>query len=672
MSALLTRRAENVQLVRPRPQRIVPPHFGKPKILDIGRGESLKLNTSLWPEQVDTQSAENALMVHLIPSGDSPPVIELEHEPPSLMPLTKNNREMLPQKLIRPIALKVARPIPKSAVEAFYEESYRHGIQAEHVHQATALAQDWHRKWTQQDEEGHTMPEPEAVSDPFQVKVEKWEDPANYDPRQRYSGAKNPSPEESREDPYSERKRLRVAVSGSVSSLSPDSGEDNQEFLSANLVRTSYEPPNSRRRVIGFDGNFVEDDSPLEYSQQYLPAAVGLLRPVALRVQRPQAIDVSRALEILANTQQFINDTVPAQIKDLRSQHSTLSPLTLPSVSSSYQKPKPAVIEEDEMMTSSKCIPSEISHVSKRKGHVRSSEVEAARNGVLHRLAVTGGNVVGDAEFQQHLDVLDKYFQSLDVDTRYCTESNSTLEGKWLTLTKPTYFGNLGNNDDGDPMYTLGRMSFDMFSPTRLVCSLQGNFNFIEQVSDEERSDMLNSVPKALQEEVESGDTILRTYNIVTALTIEPHLAAWPQAPNKDVRRPIRGIMTTTGYILPDPDTPNRNSVWITGGRIEPNDDVVDQQEWIRQFGKNPPKHGLVEQAKLLAVKLLMGATVPDHMAEDGTMDYTFQRPLGGHGLAYVDTLYVDESLRIVKGHRGTIFVFFKLPAEGSRAFEST
>ena len=148
--------------------------------------------------------------------------------------------------------------------------------------------------------------------------------------------------------------------------------------------------------------------------------------------------------------------------------------------------------------------------------------------------------------------------------------------------------------------------------------------------------------------------------SIVTALTIEPHLAAWPNAPNKDVRRPIKGIMTTAGYILPDPENPNRNSVWITGGRIEPNDDPIDQQEWKRQFGKNPPKHGFGEHAKLLAVKLLMGATIPDHMAADGIMEYTFQRPFGGHGLAYIDTLYVDESLRIVKGHRGTIFVFFK------------
>lgn len=148
---------------------------------------------------------------------------------------------------------------------------------------------------------------------------------------------------------------------------------------------------------------------------------------------------------------------------------------------------------------------------------------------------------------------------------------------------------------------------------------------------------------------------------MVTAFSIEPFLPAFPDTPNKDVRRPIRGIMTTYGYTLPDPEELNRHSVWITGGKIEPNDDPLDQKEWYEQFGRHPPKHGFGESAKLLAVKLLMGANIATEMAKDGSMEYTFTRPLGGHGMAFVDVLYVDESLRIVRGHRGTIFVFSRL-----------
>lgn len=119
--------------------------------------------------------------------------------------------------------------------------------------------------------------------------------------------------------------------------------------------------------------------------------------------------------------------------------------------------------------------------------------------------------------------------------------------------------------------------------------------------------------------------------------------------------------MTTYGYTLPDPEAPNRLSIWITGGRIEPNGSQEDVEAWKHQFQLHPAKHSLGEKAKLLAVKLLMGAHLHP-MAQDGSMEYTFTRPLGGHGIAYVDTLYCDTSLRVVRGHRGTVFVFSRLP----------
>lgn len=149
----------------------------------------------------------------------------------------------------------------------------------------------------------------------------------------------------------------------------------------------------------------------------------------------------------------------------------------------------------------------------------------------------------------------------------------------------------------------------------------------------------------------------------MSAFTIEAASPATSDTPNKDIIRPIKGIMTTYGYTLPDPDIPNRHSVWITGGRIEPNSHPDDVKAWKKQFGDHPPRHGLSEKAKLLAVKLLMGVKIADSMnMEDGSMEYTFTRPLGGHGMAYVDTLYVDQSLRIVRGHRGTVFVFSRVP----------
>lgn len=150
--------------------------------------------------------------------------------------------------------------------------------------------------------------------------------------------------------------------------------------------------------------------------------------------------------------------------------------------------------------------------------------------------------------------------------------------------------------------------------------------------------------------------------SIVTPFTIEPPIASQPNAPNNDVRAPINAIMTTFGYMIEDPSKPRRKSVWITGGRVEPNGTEADQLAWKNLFAKHPPKHNLSAQAKLLAVKWLMGAVIPDSIdPETGVMEYEFTKPLGGHGLAYIDTLYCDESLRIIRGHRGTYFVFVRV-----------
>ena len=127
--------------------------------------------------------------------------------------------------------------------------------------------------------------------------------------------------------------------------------------------------------------------------------------------------------------------------------------------------------------------------------------------------------------------------------------------------------------------------------------------------------------------------------------------------------------MTVYAHILPDPKTPNRFSVWFTSGEVQPNNSPSDQKEWQKIFGGILPKRSLSEMAKMLAVKLLMGAHPPEKMEDDGKMRYRFDRPIGGHGTAYVDTLYVDESLCIVQGHAGSIFVHMRAPSQTKQFF---
>jgi len=503
--------------------------------------------------------------------------------------------------LQRPVVVRapgVVRPIPRRAAEEFYEAAQ--GLTYAQVHQAIMESHEWHRLYTSNHPDPTTLSSTNVPEDVIVVPDSIIAD--------REMGAKNPSPA------IGDERKRRLRLSGSISDVSSRDDEDDK-------------------------GNSPAVETAAEKQQPMI-----VLKPIAMRVPRPKAL-------MPANTTSTTTSaTVPS---DISIAERSLSPLTLCSQATGTAeatKPPAMMIEDEE--EDNNCYV--FCPASNPETPIWSA-VHEARDGILHAMAVTGGDT-DSPQFTECLQILSQHYEGLGISTK---NDDARSEGMWLTLTKPTFFGNLGDNDQGDPMYTLGRMSFDMFSPGDLVCSLQGNFNSVQEIEPTEAL----LIPKSLRDEVSAGSSVLRTYNVVTAFTIEPPSAAYPKSPNMDVTRPIRGIMTTYGYMIADPATPNRHSVWITGGRINPNDSRQDQAAWKRLFALHPPKYGVGAQARLLAVKLLMGAVLPESMdPETGAMEYTFTRPIGGHGLAYIDTLFVDDSLRIVRGHRGTLFVFSRMP----------
>jgi len=531
--------------------------------------------------------------------------------------------------IIRPKAMKVTTIHPRMLQE-FHEECAKLNIAETDRDYQHHQAQQWHSKWTLQQNQHHQYHQ--------QLTSTQTRSPEDF-----RLGAKNPS--------LSDSSDCGNPADSTCSESPPPQPNNSTPLLRPVALRVSHthNPPTNHVNPFMLPGPQHQHQLPQQPpSQMQLPT---IAPPPTLMAPSPLHLP-----------------SAPA------------SPLTLPSeVIYQYHADDEELYSLGDSTSTSQKIPSVIMQ------HPR-SVLDAAKERVLHALAISGGDVQ-TKQFEQSLSHLAKFYEETEWDARdvhgiYSNSSSSTIgsfghshasagtipgvrkiEGMWLTLSKPTYFGNLGENPNGDPMYTLGRMAFDMFLPTQLICSLQGNFNPVRVVSPEERQHLLEKVPKSLQEEVVSGASVLRTYNIITAFTIEPNLADYPDAPNKAVRRPIKGIMTVNGYVLPDPSTPNRLSIWFTGGTIEPNDDPSDQREWHRFFG-NQTQDGRTfgEKVRLLAVNLLLGAEAPTEMKEDGSMEFSFSRPLGGHGVAYVDVVYLDETLRIVRGHRGTILCFTRIP----------
>jgi hypothetical protein len=130
---------------------------------------------------------------------------------------------------------------------------------------------------------------------------------------------------------------------------------------------------------------------------------------------------------------------------------------------------------------------------------VSRSEVEAIRDELVQELKANGGDT-SSVSFQSKLSVLTSFYLSSDNDAR-TVASAYELDGTWLTLTKPTYPDTKGRNEIGQYMYALGRMSFDMFRPTGLVCSIQGTFNTIHAL-DPASEQLPVFIPRPLRREV--------------------------------------------------------------------------------------------------------------------------------------------------------------------------
>ena len=139
------------------------------------------------------------------------------------------------------------------------------------------------------------------------------------------------------------------------------------------------------------------------------------------------------------------------------------------------------------------------------------SEIAAVKARVIADLRASGGNVE-TTEFLRCAEILEAYYRSKSWDGRgSCRLTPFSIEGNWLTLSKPTYNECKGRSEKGEYMYGLGRMSFDMFKPTQLICSIQAAFNNVRTIDPKNPGRPLH-VPRKLMKEIRRGGIHLRTY----------------------------------------------------------------------------------------------------------------------------------------------------------------
>jgi len=289
--------------------------------------------------------------------------------------------------------------------------------------------------------------------------------------------------------------------------------------------------------------------------------------------------------------------------------------------------------------------------------------IEVVKHLMIEDLRLSGGNV-DTPEFLKYQQTLEKFF----IQNGLRDMDLNSLEGNWLTISKPTFTECQGKNEKGENKYSLGRISFDMFKPTGLSCSFQASFNHIQPIDPNDPGRPLH-IPRKLMQDIQKGDCRLQTYDIVNAITIEAgqdrkgNIKDQRDSDRYIVPRPIRGILTMQGYSLPDPTTSNRLSIWFSGGSLEVQDEEKDSAEWKKIFDtSSAPNRDIREYANSLAAKLLLGAQIPDKLEQDGTLRFDLKRPIGGHGSVFCDVIYMDENLRIMHGHHDSVYVCVRVP----------
>lgn len=301
------------------------------------------------------------------------------------------------------------------------------------------------------------------------------------------------------------------------------------------------------------------------------------------------------------------------------------------------------------------------------------------RSELIDSLTSCNGDT-SDPRFVSALELLSKIFKN--TPTRDIARTD-IMHGQWKAISHPPYHygGRVGTNEAGETVYTLGKMCFNMFKPGNLRVTVQNTMNSIEPVCRMDQAP--SAAPWGLRRELAlQGDsdwqlnTTLKSYDVAAALTIEPgQFMASPGETIPSPPRRLRASHVVKGFFLPDPDTPNRMTVWFTGGYLspvlphgsgaqDPSHGTLD--DWVELFGAEH-KRTWSEAFGVLGAKVLLGADLPDGMKPDGTMSYTLHRPFGGHGKGYVDILYADHELLITKGQSGSIHAMIRAKDEENK-----
>lgn len=254
------------------------------------------------------------------------------------------------------------------------------------------------------------------------------------------------------------------------------------------------------------------------------------------------------------------------------------------------------------------------------------------------------------SDVQQALDTLVELAASERGDGEWSPTADLNLtRGRWRSITTPPFPGRIRDDEDGEHKFTLGRMSFGMFKPTKEVCAVNDIINILEPVEVEEGG------------EGEDAPAWTQTYSVEVKMHIQ---TPSDQLPAK---------MFTYGTCFPV--SPARLGVKFWSGTLEPLFDMSDPDNgsladlWREMFDHaiemDIQRQSYIGRVRTWVVNGLMSMMMglePPVDTSQFTQKYEITRPFTGH----LDILYLDEDFRVTRGNKGSIVVMERLAEEKS------
>merc|ERR1712038_444175 len=233
------------------------------------------------------------------------------------------------------------------------------------------------------------------------------------------------------------------------------------------------------------------------------------------------------------------------------------------------------------------------------------------------------------------------------------------LIGKWKTTSSPAFPNRITPEEGKEDIfqYTLGRISFNIFQPNNLVCTMGQIQNPIEALEwdedeneDKESNTVLVDENNEEKEPTPSRSVKRMTYPFIFPLTIH--------TPKGD----LDAMMKMDGEAYASSDV--RIGVRFDAGTLSPAPGLLSspakmelwKETFAGAYSKADGERGYMSGLFRYVIQKFLSVTFPSYesaAASNHTFRYEMKRPPKG----FLDVIYLDEDLRITKGNRGSYVV---------------